>query len=258
MNQSDWNPKLYLKYGNERLQPSLDLINRIESTNINKIIDVGCGPGNSTQVLHNRWPNSDIVGIDNSEAMLKEAKRNYPDQNWLFMDAGQENIGSGYDLIFSNAVIQWIPCHHQLLTKFKDALLPGGVIAVQLPYFWDMKIGKFIIEVAKTNCPEILTEVLELYTIKSPQEYYNYLANDFNKIDIWITNYYHIMSNHHAIIEMVRSTGLKPFLSRLKNENERQLFESMVLNKINKSYYTQDDGKVLLPFKRLFIVASKT
>src|SRR5208337_5518052 len=106
---SSWNPELYLKFKNERTRPSIDLVSRIDIEAPERIIDIGCGPGNSTQVLHGRWPLADITGVDKSEEMIKKASGDYPDQKWAVGDASSLKAETPFDVVFSNAALQWIP-----------------------------------------------------------------------------------------------------------------------------------------------------
>jgi trans-aconitate 2-methyltransferase len=258
MNRKDWNPELYLKFGKERIQPSIDLVSRISFDNPENILDIGCGPGNSTQVLNERWPNSKILGIDNSLAMIEKAKNDYPNQEWMLSDAGKDNIPGKYDIVFSNATFQWIPNHLKLLKKIRDILFKNGVIAVQIPLFLDMPLRQSIEKISQNiRWSEQTKGVSNLFTIHSYKEYYDFLADLFIKIDMWETHYMHIMDSQKAILEMIRSTGLKPYLERLETDKDKNEFEQMVLNEIKKEYPNQENGKVLFPFKRLFFIAEK-
>lgn len=258
MKKSDWNPDLYLKYDKERLQPSIDLVARIDYNKPDKIIDIGCGPGNSTQILVNRWPDSNIVGADNSPAMIKKATEDFPNQKWILVDAGKDNINDKFDLVFSNATIQWIPNHDKLLKRFAGLLNDSGILAVQLPLFFDMPLSKSISEVAGQSKWKAATRGVDsLFTINTSAYYYDHLAKYFSEINIWTTDYYHVMESQSSILEMIRSTGLKPYLERLADNNEEKQFETHVLRKIKQDYPLQNNGKVLFPFKRLFFVAKK-
>jgi len=258
MSKHDWNPDLYLKFDKERIQPSIDLVTRIENNTPAKIIDIGCGPGNSTQILVNRWPDSAIIGADNSPAMIKKATEDYPDQKWILFDAGNDNINDKFDLVFSNATIQWIPNHDKLLQRFAELLNNTGVLAVQLPLFFDMPLSKSISEVSKQSKWITATQGVDsLFIINTTAYYYDQLSKYFTKIDIWTTDYYHVMDSQSSILEMIRTTGLKPYLERLADDNEKKQFEALVLDKIKQDYPLQNNGKVLFPFKRLFFVARK-
>jgi len=252
----DWNPDLYIQFKSERTQPSIDLIAKINHIEPKSIIDIGCGPGNSTQVLRNRWPKSQIIGLDSSAAMIKKAKQDYPNQEWIVADALSYNPKKKYDIVFSNAVIQWIPNHEKLLTMFHEILSDNGILAVQIPLFWDMPLGKIIKNTAQNYRWKSKTECVEnLFVIHNYSFYYDQLSDLFNPIEIWETYYMHILNNHASIINMMRSTALKPYLERLDNDSEKNEFEKEILNEIKHAYSTQQNGKVLLPFKRLFFIA---
>jgi trans-aconitate 2-methyltransferase len=254
----DWNPDWYMQFSSERTQPSIDLTSRINQIEPESIIDIGCGPGNSTQVLANRWPKSKITGLDSSTAMIRKAKQDYPDQEWIVADALTYKPEIKYDIIFSNAAIQWIPDHEKLLTKFYEILTDNGIIAFQIPLFWDMPLGKIINNTAKDDRWKTKTEsVSNLFTIHDYSFYYDQLSKLFNSIEIWETSYMHILNSHAAILEMMRSTGLKPYLERLDNDSEKRKFEQEVLKEIQSAYPIQKDGKVILPFKRLFFIGYK-
>jgi len=255
---NDWNPDLYMQFSSERTQPSIDLIGKINQIEPKSIIDIGCGPGNSTQVLVNRWPKSQITGLDSSTAMIKKAKQDYPNQEWIVADALTYNPEIKYDIIFSNAVIQWIPNHEKLLTKFHENLTDNGIIAIQIPLFWDMPLGQIINNTAKDDRWKTKTEsVSNLFTIHDYSFYFDQLSELFNSIEMWETHYMHILNSHIAILEMMRSTGLKPCLERLDDDSEKNKFEEEVLKKIRNAYPIQKNGKVLLPFKRLFFIGYK-
>ncbi len=255
---NDWNPDLYMQFSSERTKPSIDLIGRINQIEPKSIIDIGCGPGNSTQVLVNRWPKTRITGLDSSTAMIKKAKKDYPNQEWIVADALTYEPEIKYDIIFSNAVIQWITNHEKLLTKFHEILSDNGIVAIQIPLFWDMPLGEIINNTAKDDRWKTKTEsVSDLFTIHDYSFYYDQLSELFNSIEMWETHYMHILNSHIAILEMMRSTGLKPYLERLDDDSEKNEFEEEVLKKVRNAYPIQKNRKVLLPFKRLFFIGYK-
>lgn len=256
MSKKDWNPELYLKYGKERLQPCIDLVSRIDIDDPSTIIDLGCGPGNSTQILHKRWSNSKIIGIDKSASMIKKAKQDYPNQEWIFLDAEKDIIAGKYDIIFSNAVIQWIPNHYELFKKLKNNLTDKGVIAIQLPLFFDMPLGESIARISRIKKWSNWTESAnDLFTIHNAIEYYDMLSEIYTSIEIWQSDYIHIMESHKSILELIKGSGLRPYLDRLESEEYKKNYEAMVLDDIKRDYPLQKDGKVLFPLKRLFIIA---
>jgi len=259
MKKHDWNPELYLKFDKERIQPSIDLVSRIDFDNPKNIIDIGCGPGNSTQILSQRWPKSQITGVDNSLAMIEKAKLDFPSQEWKLLDAGKDELLGEFDIVFSNATIQWIPNHFELLKKFRHILSDNGIIAIQLPLFFDMPLGQSIAKISKEKRWSTVTDcVNDLFTIHNHSDYYDFLSELFNSVEIWESDYVHIMDSHYSILEMIRSTGLRPYLDRLESDTDKRDFEDKVLADIKKDYPIQNNGKVLFPFKRLFIIAKKS
>jgi trans-aconitate 2-methyltransferase len=255
---NDWNPEHYLKFNKERIQPSIDLVSRINLKEPKRIIDIGCGPGNSTQILKQKWANSEIVGIDNSPAMIEKAKSDYPDQNWILLDAGNDEIPGKFDLVYSNATIQWIPEHYKLLKKFKELLNDNGVLAIQVPLFLDMPIRQAISQVSRMEAWKNKTNNVDsVFTIHSYQTYYDYLSELFSGTEMWKCSYMHIMESHQAILDMIKSTGLKPYLEKLENEEEKQHFVTQVLEITKEKYPLQKNGKVIFPFERLFFTATR-
>ncbi len=252
---SEWNPELYLQFRNARTQPSIDLVTRIRYADPQSIIDLGCGPGNSTQVLASRWPGARIVGLDSSAAMIAKARADHPGLEWLVADAAAYETEEKFDIVFSSATIQWIPDHEALLTKWRSLLVGGGAIAVQLPLFWDMPLGQVIDRVSKGPRWRRLTEhVASLFTIHDYRFYYDHLTALFDRVELWETSYMDILDSHCAIVEMIKSTGLKPYLDSLEDPDTRREFEQDVLRDVEEAYPVQWNGNVILPFKRLFFV----
>jgi trans-aconitate 2-methyltransferase len=189
--------------------------------------------------------------------MIEKAKKDYPDQNWEILDAGKDEFPDTYDIIFSNATIQWIPDHEALFKKLIRSLKKNGLIAIQIPMFWDMPLGKAIDNIANEDRWRSATKgVYEMFTIHNYSFYFDQLSHASSEIDIWETDYMHIMDSHTSILEMIRSSGLRPFLERLESENDKKDFEEQVLLKITNDYPKQKNGKVIFPFKRLFFIAS--
>jgi trans-aconitate 2-methyltransferase len=256
--EKDWNPELYLKFKNERTQPSIDLTFRINIENPENIVDVGCGPGNSTQILVQRWPDSQITGIDNSPGMIEKARSDYPNQKWVLSGAYEFNPDYQFDIVFSNATIQWIPNHETLIPKLLSLVKKNGALAVQLPQFRNMPVGIAIENIADNEkWKELMLGCKDLYTFHEYGYYYELLQKHVNKIDLWETSYFHILDSHYSILEWIRSAGVKPYLDRLESENDKKTFENELMVEIKKLYPGQDDKKVIFPFKRLFFIAYK-
>ena len=130
---STWNATHYLKYGGERTRTATDLAARIKLDGPKTIADLGCGPGNSTQILRIRWPRSDVIGIDNSSEMIEAAKQSFPKQNWLLADASDWTPANPIDLVYSNAALQWLPDYDVLIGHLFTMVAPGGALAFQIP-----------------------------------------------------------------------------------------------------------------------------
>ena len=255
---NDWNPEQYLWFKSERTQPAIDLVSRINITQPQSIIDIGCGPGNSTQILVNRWPNSEVVGLDNSTTMIEKARQDYPEQKWIVESAENIDPDSKYDLVFSNATLQWIPHHETLLPKLFNCVNPEGAIAVQIPMFKNMPINVAIETVANyDNWINFTKGCEELFTFKDPDFYYEVLIGLATGVELWESSYFHILNSQESIIDFIRTTGLKPYLERLPCDEMRFEFEQEVLTECKKHYKVQSDGKVLFPFNRLFFIGYK-
>jgi trans-aconitate 2-methyltransferase len=254
----DWDPELYLKFGNERTQPSIDLVNRIHlHKQPQNILDIGCGPGNSGQVLVSRWPNAKLLGIDSSEAMIAKARKDYPRQEWIVADALKFTSPIKFDVVFSNATIQWITDHENLLKGFNELLSDKGVLAFQVPMFCDMPVKQAIEKAAgKSRWKSKLENCGKVFTFHNYRFYYD-LLSPFGPLEMWEMYYLHVLESHEAIIEWVKSAGMKPYLDSLSESGEKANFEKEVLNEVRRIYPAQTDGRVIFPFKRLFVIGYK-
>ncbi|MCC8073886.1 MAG: methyltransferase domain-containing protein [Clostridiales bacterium] len=258
---NDWNSELYLKFKKERTQPSVDLINRITCENPKKIIDIGCGPGNSTNALKNRYPNAYIIGVDNSVNMIEKAESEYPDIDFKLFDASRDFdlIIDKFDIVFSNACIQWIPNHQKLLKNMFNILKSGGSMAVQVPLSRKQPVKKVFSAVSKSDkwnrkLNQISTDI-DKNTLLS-EEYFDILSDLTDDFYIWETMYFHRMPSHQSIVDWYRATGLKPYLDILKDD-EKIEFEKDVLEGIKKICPTQKNGEIIFRFPRLFFIANK-
>lgn len=251
-----WNAKHYLTYGDERTRPALDLAARVKLTSPATIADLGCGPGNSTQILRNRWPAARIVGIDSSPEMLQAARESYPDQNWLLADVSQWRPDDSFDLLYSNAALQWIPDHDTLLRRLFSYVAPGGALAFQVPSSTFAAVRVLIHEISRDPLwNDRMEPARNALTMESPSFYYDALVGDATGIDIWETEYNHVMESPAAIVDWMSSTGLRPFLAALDDEDERSAFLNQLYERVGDEYESRIDGKVLYPFRRTFVIA---
>lgn len=251
----DWDAMQYLKFERERTQPAIDLAARISSDSPERIADIGCGPGNSTRVLAKRFPGAHILGADKSAHMVQTAKKNHADLDFTVCDAQNQlhMLGGGFDVVFSNACIQWIPNHPQLLLEMMSLLRPGGVLAVQVPMQMREPIHLIIREVTESaKWKGKLRGERIFYTLR-PEEYFDRLCQISADFDIWETIYYHRLASPEEIMQWYRGTGLRPYLTAL-DESEREAFEGDVFKRVREEYPMREGG-VIFKFPRLFFTA---
>ena len=250
---SDWNPTLYLQFGAERSRPAAELLARVQLNDVVSAIDLGCGPGNSTELLHFRWPNANITGIDSSPSMLEEARKRLPTCHFIEEDIRHFQPETPPDVIYANASLQWISGHDTLLPYLVSLLKNKGFLAVQMPYNWDEPSHVLMREVAQEQGhPNRGRDPLP-----SVHAYYDILSHAGCEADIWRTTYYHKMDSHQAIINWVSATGLRPWIQDL-DEQKKQLYLARYHQRLQECYPKQADGKILLAFPRLFMVAQRT
>lgn len=251
-----WDAELYLKYGSERTQPVRDLLHRIRLTNPARIIDLGCGPGNSTEELRRRWPGSTIVGLDNSAEMIGKAREAFPEGQWEVGDAAAWRAAEPFDLVFSNAMLHWLPDHARLCRHLLEQVAAGGALAVQAPAHYDSPLHREILEVSRDPAWDgRLGAARGALTNHPPAFYYDVLQPHSSLVDVWETTYYHVLAGPEAVLEWFRGTGLRPFLEALGSNEERQRFEGLLLERYAASYPRRPDGKILFPFRRLFFIS---
>jgi trans-aconitate 2-methyltransferase len=252
-----WNPDAYLKYQDERTQPSYDLAARVEVVNPANIVDIGCGPGNSTRVLRERWPEARITGLDSSPEMLESAVKIYPKERWVRADAATWKPAERFDLVFSNAALQWIPEHHELLPRLFGLVNPtGGALAFQVPANTGSPLHQAVLKVARQGAwASRLEGASHDLNYHEPDFYYDMLAPTSKRLVIWQTQYYHVMPNHQGLVDWYAGTGMRPYLERLGSEDERQSFQRKVLEEYRPFYPEHQEHKILFPFNRLFVIA---
>ncbi|MFS2032849.1 trans-aconitate 2-methyltransferase [Polaromonas sp. CT11-55] len=257
---SDWNPALYSRYEDERTRPAQELLARVPLAQAATVFDLGCGPGNSTELLVHRFPGATVTGTDNSEAMLASARKRLPAARFELSDIAdwQPATGDAPQLIYANAALQWVPDHATLIPRLFAALAPGGVLAVQMPDNRDEPTHRLMRELAaEVLWSEAIGDYSKLRTdLFSIDRYYDLLAEKAAHVDVWRTAYQHPMASAAAIVEWVRATGLKPFVDRLPPELQASYLAEYE-RRVAKAYPVRTDGKLLLAFPRMFIVAQR-
>jgi len=254
----DWNPALYRRYEDERTRPAQELLARVPLAQATRVVDLGCGPGNSTELLVQRFPEAAVVGIDNSEAMLVSARERLPQARFELSDIARWQPELPPDLIYANASLQWVPDHEALIPRLFAALAPGGVLAIQMPDNREEPTHRLMREVAaEAPWAEAIGDADKLRTLLLKLDaYYDLLAADALKVDVWRTAYQHPMASAAAIVEWVRGTGLKPFVDRLPGELQAGYLAEYE-RRVDGAYPARTDGKRLLAFPRMFIVAQR-
>lgn len=255
---NDWNPEQYIKFISERTQPSIDLANRIEADDPKLIIDIGCGPGNSTAVLSKKFPNAKIIGADNSKSMVEKAKYQYPALDFILFDAENDfsALKDKYDVVFSNACIQWVPNHRKLLSDMMSILNENGIMAVQVPMNYNEPIHKILTALSKNKKWKDKFSDERIFHTLSQSEYFDLLSEISSDFTMWETIYMHRMPSHESILDWYRSTGMRPYLNSLSEEYAKE-FEKDVFNEVVKAYPVQKNGEIIFRFPRLFFTAVK-
>lgn len=257
MSQQDWNPALYARFEDERTRPAAELLARVPLTAPGRVIDLGCGPGNSTELLLQRYGQAQITGLDSSPAMLASARQRLPALAFELGDIAAWQPALPVDLVYANAALQWVTDHERLLPRLLQALAPGGVLAVQMPDNLDQPSHRLMREVAADPrfAPSI-GDAARLRTRILPAEHYYDLLAPQAEVDVWRTTYYHLMDDAAAIVQWLRATGLKPFVEALPAELQTA-FLSEYERRIDAAYPARADGRRLLAFPRLFFVARR-
>jgi trans-aconitate 2-methyltransferase len=251
-----WNPKTYLAFADERTRPAAELLSRVPDEAPARVIDLGCGPGNSTALLRTRWVDAAIEGLDSSPDMLAQAEKAGIAAQWVQADLATWQASAPYDVIFSNATFQWLQGHAVLLGRLMGFVNPGGTLAFQVPHNMDAPSHALMREAAAQG-PWVakLANVREV-AVLSPAAYYDILKRHAASVDIWETEYLHVLKGDDAVYHWVSGTGLRPFVAALDGE-EREAFVASYKKKLRDAYPQREDGTTLFPFKRLFAVARR-
>jgi trans-aconitate 2-methyltransferase len=274
--KKDWSATQYLKFNNERTRAVYDLVAQIQPhiTSPNpRIYDLGCGPGNSTKVLLDAFSSARITGMDSSPDMLEKANATFSDKeavDFVTGDLSTFKVEDKADVIFSNAVFHWLRSTERIptLVRFFSSLEKGGVLAIQVPDNYHESSHRMMRETASqsskpwsddfssTNIGDVSDPTRpDLDPIEPPSAFYNALIPHASHVNIWRTNYMHVLKDAGAIVEWVKGTGLQPYLNRIEGEDAKQAFLEEYERGLKKEYPELEDEKVLLGYPRLFVVA---
>jgi trans-aconitate 2-methyltransferase len=253
---ADWSANQYLKFEDERTRPPRDLIAQIPLARPERVIDLGCGPGNSTELLVERYPEASVIGLDSSPNMLAQARERLPKCTFIEADLVSWSPPKRTDLLFANASFQWLPDHQAVLRRMLQALAPGGVLAVQMPDNLDEPALALMSKVAGRGpwAGNAAVAAAAREPLPRPEAYYDLLKPLCAGLDVWHIIYNHVMADHSAIVEWFKGSALRPFLDAL-DPAQRADFLAAYLEEIKQHYGARHDGRVLLPFPRVFILA---
>jgi len=253
-----WDPKIYLAFGGARTRAAAELLGRIDSETPCAVADLGCGPGNSTELLAARWPQAAIDGIDSSPAMLREASKTAVRARWIEADVGRWTPGTLYDVIYANATLHWVPDHVALLPRLLSNLAPGGILAFQVPRnFREPSHAIMQTLAADPRWSARLEGVGDWWNVLEPEQYYAILEPHCTSIDIWETRYLQCLEGDDAVYRWVQGTGLRPYADALDGA-DREDFLREYRSRVADAYPCRASGVTLFPFQRLFCVAKKT
>lgn len=255
---TDWSATQYLKFEDERTQPARDLLARVPLQAPKTIVDLGCGPGNSTTVLESRYPDAQLTGIDSSPDMIRKARTTLPHREFAVRELESYTPPGPVDLFYSNAVIQWLKKDERfdIVKRLMSTQPSGGVFALQVPDNLSEPSHVLMRETASTGPWASTLARVGRDLFQSPQEIYDLLKPTCSRVEIFHTSYYHALENHRAIIEWVKGTGLRPYLDPLQPQ-EKNGFLREYLKRLQGAYPVSCDGRVLLRYPRLFVVAVK-
>ncbi|MGB1014286.1 MAG: methyltransferase domain-containing protein [Nannocystaceae bacterium] len=253
-----WDPQRYLNFAGPRLRPALDLLAQIRLDKANTIVDLGCGPGNITPYLRQRWPKAAITGVDASHEMLEAARQTDPAVTWVEANAATWKPAGRVDLIYANASLHWLGDHELLLPRLLGLLAPGGVLAIQMPRNFARPSHQLATRAAREA--GVFEQLQHLFRPPPTHEsavYYDILAPHCQALDIWETDYLQPLTGVNPVAEWTGGSWLRPFAAALDGA-DRAKFVQTYQDLVARAYPPRSNGHTLLPYLRLFIVATPT
>jgi len=248
-----WNPERYLQYGDLRLRPALDLLARIPCQSPGRVADLGCGPGNVTALLAERWPGAQIVGVDSSSAMLSRARLNLPSLCWVQADIAEWAPAEPVDVLFSNSALHWLDEHQSLFARLAAMLARDGVMAVQVPANFDAPSHRLVRELAAAPRWAGLLSGERMGAVLAAADYWRLLSTEFSVVDVWESVYWQKLGGRSAVLNWLHGTTLVPYLSRL-DEEQAAAFLAELGTRLIEAYPPESDDGVLFPFRRIFMI----
>lgn len=252
-----WDPTQYLRFSDERLRPALDLLAQVPLTAPVRVTDLGCGAGNVTAILHQRFPKADILGVDGSSEMLAKARETAWGCRFEQGDFSTWTPEAPPDLIYSNAALHWVTHHETLFPRLVSLLAPEGVLAVQMPAMHNAPLRALQNEVAAHGpWADVLRGADFARSILTAGAYYDLVRPLVTTLELWETTYLHVLQGVDAVVEWAAGSSLRPFLDRLPPDL-RVAYRAAYAEALRPHYPRRADGATLLPFRRQFILAQR-
>lgn len=252
-----WDPAQYLRFAGHRLRAAVDLLNHVDVEIPRTVYDLGAGAGNVTALLKDRWPQARVVGVENSPQMLERAAASHGEIEWERADLATWAPPEPADVIYSNAALHWLGDHEHLFPRLFESLRPGGALAVQMPRNFDSPSHTLIADAARSGpWRERLEPRLRRSPVHEPAHYFELLQGAAEDLDIWETEYLHVLEGPSPVKEWTKGSALVPMLEALE-EPQRSEFEALYSELLQEAYPPRADGRTLFPFRRLFIVARR-
>lgn len=251
-----WDPDRYLAYADERGRPFVDLLARVPAETPKVVVDLGCGPGNLTALLADRWPGADITGVDSSVEMI-QAAREVDGVTWEVADLRDWARRDGLapvDVLISNATLQWLPDHLELLPRLVDRVAPGGWFAFQVPGNFGEPSHTLRTDIADRAPYAEHVRDAAVPASHEPADYLHVLLDLGCQVDVWETTYVHVLTGADPVFDWVSGTGARPTLQALP-EGLREDFEDEFRALLREAYPADPSGRVVMPFRRIFVVA---
>ncbi|MFO1185682.1 MAG: trans-aconitate 2-methyltransferase [Bauldia sp.] len=251
-----WSPSQYLKFEEERTRPAAELLARISVAAPQKVVDVGCGPGNSTELLVRRWPQASVAGFDTSDDMRRAAAARLPTCRFFKADAATW-LPTDEDIVFANAVFQWVSGHVAAIAAVFGAMRPGAVLAVQMPDNFNEPVHEAM-RAAASEGPwsKTLQDLSTREGVAPAGAYYDALARQARRLDLWHTHYHHVVADAGAIVEWMKATGLRPYLDRLPGAAADEFLDAY-RRRLESAYPPRANGATIFTAPRFFLVADR-
>lgn len=252
-----WDPAQYAKFTDHRIRPALDLLARVPLDAPSSVVDLGCGPGNVTVRLAERWPKSNITGVDGSSDMLRVAREKYPQLRWQQRDLATWSADQPVEVLYSNATLHWLGDHAALIPHLFAQVAGNGFMAIQMPRNFGAPSHRIAHELA--NSPrwrDRLQYLVRSTPVAEPGFYYDLLAPLTRHLEIWETEYIQALTGERPVLEWIKGTWLRPFLDVL-DQSDQSSFESEYAMRVAEAYPRRADGVTIFPFRRLFLVAMR-